>query len=118
MLLADKILERYHNDKKDGLAYLLDDGGFCGVASTKNNVKFAQDVDGRVTVTEGQITIDAFNEMCIAWLCLYKPSVIANDSMEVALDICNKQNEEKINQLQEENDELKETNQILNAQIL
>lgn len=73
---------KYKNKTKaDRLCYLMDSNksSFKGVASSDTSVKFCMDVDGKVTVFEGQISISDFNDMCIAWLCLYNPSAVSRD---------------------------------------
>lgn len=66
--------------KNDNLIYLKSDNGdFKGVGVSEASVRFSKDVDGFITVTEGQVIREDFNEMCIAWLCLFDPDVIASD---------------------------------------
>ena len=78
---------------EDCLHYLEseEDGSFKGVASSKSGVMFVDNEWNYVEVSGGRVDINDFNELCIAWLCLYKPSVIADDSMNIALDICNRE---------------------------
>jgi len=70
---------------KDKLIYLLaDKGGFHGVKSHKTGISFDVDGCGTVTVKGGGMPIEDFNDLCISWLCLFDPLVIAQDACDIA----------------------------------
>jgi hypothetical protein len=74
---------------KDKLNYIKNKRNqFIGVSSDNSGIKFCDIGYNHVSVTGGDISLEAFNDLCIAWLCLYKPSVIVADGMQVAFDAC------------------------------